>query len=51
MRQECDWMTIEVRNLSRKKKDAWIRLCNSRTPSIVDEYNHLCIYDDKASCG
>ena len=43
MRQECDWMTDEVRNLSHKKKDAWIRLCNSRTPSIVDEYNHLCM--------
>ena len=42
MRQECDWVTDEVRNLSCKKKDAWIHLCNSRTPSTVDEYNHLC---------
>ena len=41
MRQECDWVTDEVRNLSHKK-DAWIRLCNNRTPSTVDEYNHLC---------
>ena len=41
-RQEVDWMTDEVRNLSSKKKDAWIRLCNDRNPHNITSYKRLC---------
>ena len=39
MRQESDWVTDAVSNLS--QKDAWISLCNNRTSSSVEEYKHL----------
>ena len=41
-RQEVDWVTDEVRNLSSKKKDAWIRLCNNRNPHTITSYKQLC---------
>lgn len=41
-RQEVDWVTVEVRNLSSKKKDAWIHLCNNRNPHTITSYKRLC---------
>ena len=35
-------MTDEVRNLSSKKKDAWICLCNNRNPHTIASYKRLC---------
>ena len=35
-------MTIEVRNLSQKKKEAWVHLCNNRTPPTIVLYKRLC---------
>ena len=39
-----DWITDEVRNLSKKKQEAWIHLKNAPlqdTPHLQSEYNHL----------
>ena len=41
-RQEDDWVTDEVRNLSKKKKEAWVHLCNNRTPHTIVLYKRLC---------
>ena len=41
---EPDWITNEVRNLSRKKKEAWVRLKNAPPQDITRlkaEYDHL----------
>ena len=42
MRQEPEWITDDVRNLSQKKMVAWIHLCNNRTSSLAEEYKRLC---------
>ena len=39
-----DWITDEVINLSRRKRDAWLKLKNASsqtTPHLRSEYNHL----------
>ena len=39
-----DWITDEVRNLSRKKQEAWLCLKNAHsqdTPELKTEYNHF----------
>ena len=41
---DSDWITDEVRNLSRKKKEAWVHLRNAPPQDISrlkTEYNHL----------
>ena len=44
-RVEVDWMSNELRNLSRKKRDAWIRVreCDPRlsADALVQEYQRL----------
>ena len=46
-RKQEEWVTDELCNLSRKKKDAWLHLCEAgRQPGCSDslnsEYQHLC---------
>ena len=41
-RVEADWVTDELRNLTRKKRDAWLRLCgNTSDDSLRQEYQRL----------
>ena len=35
-------MMDEMRNLSQKNKEAWVRLCNNRTPHTIVLYKQLC---------
>ena len=41
-RAEADWVTDELRSLTRKKRDAWLRLCgNTSDDSLRQEYQRL----------
>ena len=44
-RRETDWVTDEPRSLSKKKCDAWLRLCGNGTwhtdKSLMQEYQFL----------
>ena len=46
-RQEKEWVTEELRNLSRKKREAWQRMWQSDGPhpnntALRDQYKHYC---------
>ena len=43
-KQKEDWVTDELLNLSKKKKDAWLLLCGvgKSDNSLKLKYHHLC---------